>query len=120
MADGWAQADVIADLMADDVAELLVPGSVITINYTSESGEIWLVFPDSDAGWMRVGVGDTDGSGQGYAAYNGTVCQIPFEMIADVLGGSDISRWGGRIQAEASTAWEVYSVTIGQSDYVAD
>ena len=113
-ADGWAQADVIADLMADEVSELLVPGSVISISYTSESGEIWLVFPDSEAGWMRVGVGDTDGSGQGYAAYDGSVCQITFETIEDVLGSSNISRWGGRIQAEASTAWEVYSISIGQ------
>nr|MCR5634783.1 hypothetical protein [Lachnospiraceae bacterium] len=116
-ADGWAQADVIADITADDVAGLLVPGSVISISYTSESGEIWLVFPDSEAGWMRVGVGDTDGSGQGYAAYNGNVCQITFETIAEVLGSSDITRWGARIQAEASTPWEVYSVSIGQSDY---
>jgi hypothetical protein len=115
--DGWAQADVVADITEEDIAAALVPGSVISISYTSETGEIWLVFPDSEAGWMRVGVGDADGSGQGYAAYDGSVCQITFETIADVLGSSDIARWGARIQAEASSAWEVYSVSIGQSDY---
>lgn len=115
--DGWAQADVVADITEEDIAAALVPGSVISISYTSESGEIWLVFPDSEAGWMRVGVGDADGSGQGYAAYDGSVCQITFETIADVLGSSDIARWGARIQAEASSAWEVYSVSIGQSAY---
>ena len=62
---------------------------------------------------MRIGVGDFDGSGQGYAAYDGTHAQITYDTIAQYLG-EDTSTWGTTIQCEATSAWEVYSVTIGQ------
>ena len=112
--DGWAQDGV--ELSADAIAAL-VPGSYININYTSETGEIWIVIPDAEAGWMRVGVGDYDGSGQGYAIFNGSTCQIPFEMIAQYCG-DDVSKWGTRIQFEASTAWSVSGASIGLKDGV--
>ncbi len=107
--DGWAQAGV--DLTADQIAAL-VPGSVIDIQYTSETGELWIVMPGAAAGWMRVGVGDFDGSGQGYAAFDGSHCQIPYEMIAQYCG-EDVSTWGTTIQFEASSAWSVSSASIG-------
>ncbi|MBQ8982245.1 MAG: hypothetical protein IJ079_01555 [Lachnospiraceae bacterium] len=110
--DGWAQAGV--DLTEDQVAAL-VPGSVININYSSESGEIWLVFPGAEQGWTRVGVGDFDGSGQGYAAYDGSHAQVSFDTIAEILG-TDTSKWGTTVQCEASSAWEVYGLTIGQTE----
>ncbi len=113
--DGWAQDGV--DLSEEALAAL-VPGSYINIQYTSESGEIWVVMPDAQAGWMRVGVGDFDGSGQGYAAYDGKNCQIPYEMIAEYCG-DDVSTWGTRIQFEASTPWSVTGATIGLADGVA-
>jgi hypothetical protein len=108
--DGWSQNGVDLD---ETALAALVPGSVININYSSESGEIWLVFPGSDAGWMRIGVGDYDGSGQGYAVFDGSHAQITYDTIAQYLG-DDVSTWGTTLQCEASTAWEVYSVTIGQ------
>ncbi|MCI5856396.1 MAG: hypothetical protein MR016_03395 [Agathobacter sp.] len=108
--DGWAQNGV--DLDEASLAALQ-PGCVININYTSETGEIWLVFPGSEAGWMRIGVGDFDGSGQGYAAYDGSHAQITYDTIAQYLG-EDTSKWGTTLQCEATSAWEVYSVTIGQ------
>ena len=106
---GWGQDGLE---MTDDFRAALTEGSVINISYASETGEIWVVFPDSEAGWMRVGVGDYDGSGQGYALFNGSTCQIPFETIAEYLG-DDVSTWGARLQCEASSAWEVYSVSVG-------
>ena len=47
--------------MPQEIIDALVPGSVVEINYTSETGNMWLVFPDASNGWTRVGVGDTDG-----------------------------------------------------------
>ncbi len=107
----WSQADIL-DLTNEEVLAALVPGSVINVSYSSETGECWIVMNGAEAGWMRVGVGDFDGSGQGYAAYDGSTVQIPYEMIAEYCG-DDISTWGPTIQAEATSNWEVYSVTIG-------
>ncbi len=107
----WSQADIL-DLTNEEVLAALVPGSVINVSYTSETGECWIVMNGAEAGWMRVGVGDFDGSGQGYAAYDGSTVQIPYEMIAEYCG-DDISTWGPTIQAEATSNWEVYSVSIG-------
>lgn len=100
--------------MTEDFIAALVPGSVIEITYSSESGDMWIVLPGAAAGWMRVGVGDLDGSGQGYAVYDGKTCQIPFEMIAEFCG-DDVSAWGTTLQCEATTNWEVYSVAVGQA-----
>lgn len=107
----WGQEGVS---MTDDFRAALVPGSVIEIDYTSATGELWTVFPDSAAGWMRVGVGDYDGSGQGYALCDGSKCFIPYETIAQYLG-DDTSAWGDRIQCEASSDWEVYGIKVGKA-----
>ena len=101
---GWGQNG--ADL-TDEQKALLVPGSVITIKYTSESGYMWIVMPDAAAGWTRIE--------QQTALCDGETCVITFEQIAAVLG-EDVSQWfanGSRIQFESDTAWEVYSVSIG-------
>ena len=108
-ADAWAQDGVE---LSDDAIAALVPGSVINASYKSDSGELWLVFPDAEKGWTRVGVGDYDGSGQGYAACTGTSMQVTFEEIAEILG-DDTSKWGKRVQFEASSPWEVTSASIG-------
>ena len=107
--DGWAQDGIE---LTDEMKAALVPGSVIDISYQSDTGEIWIVMPDSEAGWKRVGVGDFDGSGQGYALFDGSHCQISYEMIAEQCG-EDVSKWGGRIQFEASSPWTVNSASIG-------
>ena len=109
--DGWAQNGID---MTEDFLAALVPGSAIEIEYKSETGEIWLVFPGSAAGWMRIGVGDFDGSGQGYGVYDGSKCYITYETIAQYLG-EDVSAWGTTLQCEATSAWEVYSVKVGKA-----
>ncbi len=103
--DGWAQNGFE---MPQEIIDALVPGSVVQISYSSETGDMWLVVPDAAAGWMRVGNGD----GDVFAAYNGSVCQLTYEQIAS-LCGDDVSTWGTRLQCEASGAWEVYGVSIG-------
>ncbi len=107
--DGWAQDGFD---MPQEILDALVPGSVVTISYTSENGDLWLVMPDAAAGWMRVGQGNADGSGADSAAFDGSTCQVTYEQIAAVCG-DDVSTWGARMQCEASGAWEVYSVAVG-------
>lgn len=103
---GWGQGDLPAGII-----DALRPGAVITMNYESVDGSIWIVVPDSANGWMRVG-----GAGNGTSAANGSVVQITYEQIAQ-LCGADKATWGSRIQAEAMTDWTVYSVAVG---YTAD
>ena len=97
----WGQNGL--ELTADQWA-LLQPGTVIEIQYTSTSGDMWIVLPDSAMGWQRIEMMT--------ATCDGTVCQITFEQIAAVLG-EDVSQWGARLQCEASGDWEVYSVSVG-------
>ncbi|MDE6847280.1 MAG: hypothetical protein K2J99_16160 [Lachnospiraceae bacterium] len=107
--DGWAQAGAT---MTPEVIEALVPGSVVVITYTSETGDLWVVMNEAEAGWMRVGQGNADGSGSDSAAFDGTTCQVTYEQIA-ALCGDDVSTWGSTMQCEASGAWEVFSVAVG-------
>ena len=100
--------------MPQEILDALVPGSVVTISYTSETGDMWVVMNEAAAGWMRVGQGNADGSGSAAAACNGSVCQVPYEMIA-ALCSDDVSTWGSTMQCESSGAWEVLSVAVGQS-----
>ncbi len=92
--------------MPAEIVAALKPGAVVSINYESDSGDMWIVMPDSNAGWMRVEMmtADTDG----------TTAQITFEEMAKVLG-EDVSTWGARMQCEASGNWKVYSVSVGQA-----
>ncbi len=103
---GWGQTDTGKNV--PDFASLFVPGAVVEIEYSSESGDIWLVFPDSGAGWQRIE--------QQTARTNNSknIAQITYEEIAAILG-EDVSTWGGRIQCEASANWEVYSIKIGMN-----
>ena len=107
--DGWAQAGVA---MTDEIKAALVPGSVVEISYTSETGDMWVVMNEAEAGWMRVGQGNADGSGSDSAAFDGKTAQITYEQIA-ALCGDDVSKWGSTMQCESSGAWEVYSVAVG-------
>ena len=102
--DAWAQNGFD---IPQEIWDALVPGSVVSITYTSESGNMWIVMPDSAAGWMRVADGGKS------ACMNG-VCQITYEQIEEMCG-SDKSTWGARMQCESDSAWEVYSVSVGQS-----
>ena len=100
----WGQNG--ADL-TDEQKALLVPGSVVTIKYTSTSGDLWIVMPDASVGWSRIE--------QQTAACDGETCTITYEQIAAVCG-DDVAQWfanGNRMQFESSGDWEVYSVAIG-------
>lgn len=105
--DGWAQDGFD---MTEDIIAALVPGSVVEIAYTSENGDMWLVMPDAEAGWMRVGDGTN-----GQAVTDGSKAYIPYEMIAEYCG-DDVSTWGARMQCEASGAWEVFGVKVGMDN----
>ncbi len=104
--DGWGQNGFE---MTEEITAALVPGSVITVKFASESGKMWLVMPDAAAGWTRIGDGTN-----GTAACSNGVCQVTYEQMAEFLG-DDASTWGTRIQCESDTAWEVFSVTVGQA-----
>lgn len=99
--DAWAQAGTD---FTDDLKAKMVPGAVISIQYTCDTGDMWITMPDAEVGWSRIE--------SQTAPCNGSVCQITYEQMAAVLG-DDVSKWGGRIQFEASGAWEVYAVYIG-------
>lgn len=97
--------------MPQEIIDALVPGSVVEIEYKSETGNMWIVMPDSEKGWMRVGQAGTDDPA--YQNNSGNIAQITYEQIA-ALCGDDVSTWGARMQCEADGEWEVFSVKVGQ------
>jgi len=101
--DGWAQAGFE---MPEEIIAALKPDAVISISYESESGDMWIVMPDSAAGWKRIE--------QGTADCDGATAQITFEEMAAVLG-EDVSTWGDRMQCESSGSWKVFAVNVGQA-----
>ncbi len=109
---GWSQ---VGFEMSTDFIAALVPGAVVTISFSSEADDIWVVMPDASVGWSRVGVGNADGSGSVDAVCSNGVCQVTYEMLVAVCG-EDVSTWGTRMQFESSVDWEVYSVAVGQSN----
>jgi len=104
-AGAWAQDGVE---MTEEFLAALVPGAIIEIEFSSTAGDMWIVMPDSAAGWMRVQ--------QQTAATNNSknICQITYEQIAEVCG-EDVTTWGARLQCESSGDWNVYSVKVGQN-----
>jgi hypothetical protein len=102
-ADGWAQAGV--DL-TPELQALLVPGAVVEVEYTSESGNIWLVVTNAVNGWTRINDG-------GKATSNGKVAQFTYEDIMAACGGDDATALTGQLQCESELPWEVYSVKVG-------
>jgi hypothetical protein len=110
--DAWSQSGFT---MPDEILAALVPGSVVEIAYTSDSGDIWLVMSEAEVGWSRVGQGNADGSGSDSAVFNGTICQVTYEQIAAVCG-DDVSTWGSVMQCESSGAWEVFGISVGNRE----
>lgn len=105
---GWTQNGLA---MPQKIIDALVPGTVVEIEYKSENGDIWIVMPDAQTGWMRVGDGTN-----GKAAINDScsTAQIAYEQIAEFCG-EDKTLWGARMQTEASGAWEVFSIRVGKA-----
>ena len=100
---GWGQNGFD---IPQEVLDAMVPGTVVEIEFSSADNTMWVVMPDSAAGWMRVG------QGAAYINNSGTVAQIPYEAFEAALG-ADKTTWGARMQCEAQTDWEVYSVKVG-------
>ena len=100
---GWGQNGFE---MPQEIIDALVPGSVVEINFASADNTMWIVMPDATVGWSRIG------QGAAYINNSGTVAQIPYEAFEAVLG-TDKTTWGARMQCEAQTDWEVYSVKVG-------
>ncbi len=100
--EGWSQNgfDIPEEILA-----ALVPGSVVQIDFESDENDMWLVFPDADAGWSRVAKDE--------AVIIGNKAYVTFEQIAAALG-EDTSTWGGRLQCESRGNWHVYAVTVGK------
>ena len=104
---GWAQSGLA---MPQEIIDALVPGAVVEIEYKSENGDMWIVMPDAQAGWMRVGDGT---NGKAVINDSCSMAQITYEQIAEFCG-EDKALWGARMQAEASGAWEVFSIRVGK------
>ena len=102
---GWGQNGFD---IPQEVLDAMVPGTVVEIEFSSADGTMWVVMPDSAAGWMRVG------QGTAYINNSKTVAQIPYEAFEELLG-ADKTTWGARMQCEAQTDWEVYSVKVGKA-----
>ena len=100
---GWGQNGFE---MPQEIIDALVPGSVVEIAFTSADNTMWIVMPDAAAGWSRIAQQSS------YVNNSGTVAQVTYEQIAAVCG-EDKTTWGGRMQCEAASDWEVYSVKVG-------
>lgn len=96
--------------MTAEFRAALRPGSVIEVSYTSEDGFIWLVFPDAQIGWTRVGM-------MSATTLNAqkNLCRIPYQMLVNALG-EDPDTWGERLQCEGSSKWQIHSVRVVPAD----
>ena len=100
----WAQDGIE---ITEDFKAALVPGAVITVNYESEDGNIWIVWPWAVAGWSRVG-------NDGVDVADGKYAQVTFDQMAAVCG-EDVSTWGAMLQCEGSSNWTVFSLAVGSA-----
>ncbi len=106
-ADAWTQSGFT---MPQEVLDALVPGSVVEITYSSETGNMWIVMNEAQEGWMRVGQAGTDDP----ALCDGQKCYVTYEQLA-ALCTDDVSTWGSTMQCESDGAWEVYGVRVGKA-----
>ena len=115
-AGGWAQAGV---QLTDEQKALLVPGSVLTINYSCPD-PVWFVATATDdnpnplGNWLRAVNQDTfvvDGA----VSADGTSVQYTYEQLA-AYWGEDFPQYIDQLQCESKSDWEVYSVTVGMTE----
>ncbi len=111
-AGAWAQAGVDA---TDDVKALLVPGSVINVNYSADV-PVWLVGvsdgnPNGD--WIRCAVNEDTFISQG--ACTDSFAQFTYEQLEEKLG-KDFVKTLAVLQCESSADWEVYNIAIGMAE----
>ena len=108
---GWSQSgpNPLTEEQAALIAENLVPGSVIEIEYSSDS-PIWLV-SDGQTGWQRA-VDESTFAVCGYVAANGGKVQYTYEQLAS-FWGEGFEQNMTFLQGESSADFEIFSVKIG-------
>ena len=90
--------------MPENFLKALVPGAVVEITFTSETGKIWMVFPNAETGWVS-----TENAKSWYADGK---CYVPYAHLEELLG-NDPTTWGGMLQCCSDGAWEVTSLRVG-------
>ena len=108
---GWSQGGLnpLSDDQKTLIAENLVPGSVIEIEYSSDA-PVWLV-SDGTTGWQRA-VDESTFAVCGYVAADGSKVQYTYEQLAS-FWGDGFEQNMTFLQAESSADFEIYSVKIG-------
>ena len=103
--------------LTEDFLNAIVPGSIIEVTAGADMADgVWILFPDSSAGWMRVGApsGATTSDADTPATVQGNKTYITYEQIVAVVG-EDKANWGARLQCESNADWAVVSVKVGTS-----
>ena len=111
----WSQVGVD---WTDEMKALLVPGSVITINYNAAT-PIWFVATGDNplGGWLRA-VDQNTFIPDGYQSADGSVIQYTYEQLAAYLG-EGFEQYIAQLQCEAQSDWEVFGISVGtRSNYV--
>lgn len=108
-AGGWSQAGI--DL-TDEQRALIVPGSVITVNYKCDE-PVWLLAIGENplGGWLR-GVNQDTFVVDGYVASDNSCVQYTYEQLAAYFGDG-FEQYLTTLQCEGKADWEVFSVTVG-------
>ena len=109
---GWSQAGLnpLSDEQKALIAENLVPGSVIEIEYSSDA-PVWLV-SDGQTGWHRA-VDETTFAACGYVAADGSKIQYTYEQLAS-FWGEGFEQNMTFLQCESSADYEIFSLKIGK------
>ncbi len=110
---GWAQAGI--DL-TDDMKALLVPGSIIEIEYSADT-PVWLVAvsdeenPNPLGTWLR-GVNQETFEPNGFVSTDGNKIQYTYEQLVEFFG-EDWEQYTVTLQCESASDWSVSSVKVG-------
>ena len=109
----WSQVGVD---WTDEMKALLVPGSVITINYNAAT-PIWFVATGDNplGGWLRA-VDQNTFIPDGAVSPDGSAIQYTYEQLAAYLG-EGFEQYIAQLQCEAQSDWEVFGIKIGKPVY---
>ena len=111
---GWSQGgwNPMTDEQVALIAEKLVPGTVINIEYASDA-PIWLV-SDGQTGWHRA-VDESTFEVCGTVYNDGAAVQYTYEQLAS-FWGDGFEQKMTFLQGESSADYEIYSVKIGKTN----
>lgn len=115
-ATGWARIGV---RLTDEQKALLVPGSVLTINYNCPDS-IWLVVtakndnPNPLGNFLRAVDQDTFVV-DGYVASDNSCVQYTYEQLEEYWG-ENFPQYIDYLWCESKSDWEVSSLTVGMTE----